>query len=53
MCKMKILLKAWRNGGHHQENVKPTNIGQIVKYYLNTYNITNNLSRQNIGFMLK
>ena len=53
MCKMKILLKAWRSGGHHQEKVKPTNIAQIVKFYLNTYNITNNPSRQNIGFMLK
>ena len=55
MYKMKILLKAWRSGGGgcHQEKVKPTNIAQIVKFYLNTHNITNNPSRQDIGFMLK
>ena len=45
MCKMKILLKALRSGGHYQKKkVKPTNIAQIVKFYLNTHNITNNLS---------
>ena len=53
MCKMKILLKAWRSGGYHQEKVKPANIVQIVKFHLNTHNITNNLSGQDIGFMLK
>ena len=36
MCKMKILLKT---RGHHQENVKLTNISQFVKFYLSTHNI--------------
>ena len=53
MCKMKILLKAWSSGGCHQAKVKPANIAQIIRFYLNTHNITNNPSRQDVGFMLK
>ena len=40
-------------GGITKKKVKPTNIAQIVKFHLNTHNIINKLSRQDIGFMLK
>ena len=54
MHKMKILLKARRSGGASpKKKVKPANISQIVKFYLNTHNITNNPSGQDIGFMLR